>query len=204
MDYLKLDTVPRVAGPPADLPVLEARLAALRARYPGVIFKRYLHRVPEVADGCFVAEGAVLCGEVRLATDASVWFGCVLRADLTFIHIGARTNVQDGTVIHLGDETPTVVGEDVTIGHRAVLHGCTVEDACLIGMQATVLDGAVIGAGSIVGAGAVVRAGTIVPPRSLVFGTPAVVVKTLPPGDEEQRRLIAAKYLRLVHNHQVG
>jgi carbonic anhydrase/acetyltransferase-like protein (isoleucine patch superfamily) len=204
MDYLKLDTVTPVTGPPPDLPALEARLADLRAQHPGVIFKRYLDKVPTVAPRCFLAEGAVLIGDVRIAEGASVWYGCVLRADLSHIAVGARSNLQDGTVVHLGDVTPTVIGEDVTVGHRAVLHGCTIEDACLIGMQSTILDGAVVGFGSTVGAGAVVTAGTVIPRLSLVFGTPGKVVKTLPEGSEVKQRLVAAKYLRLVHNHQVG
>jgi carbonic anhydrase/acetyltransferase-like protein (isoleucine patch superfamily) len=204
MDYLKLDGVTPVTGPPQNVHALNEAIAALQAAHPGAIFKRYLGKVPTVPVANFVAEGAVLVGDVRLAEGASIWYGCVLRADLTYITVGARTNVQDGTVVHLGDVTPTVIGADVTVGHRAVLHGCTIGDACLIGMQATVLDGAVVGYGSIVGAGSVVTAGTVIPPRSLVLGLPGKVVRTFPEGSEEQRRKIAAKYLRLVHNHQVG
>lgn len=198
------DSVTEVSGPPPGVAALEAELGLLRARFPGVIFKRYLSFVPQVAEGVTIAEGAVLVGDVHLAADASVWFGCVLRADLSSIRIGARSNVQDGTVIHLGDHDPTVVGEDVVIGHRAVLHGCTIGDACLIGIQATVLDGAVIGAGSIVGAGAVVTAAMQVPPRSVVLGTPAKVVKTLGDDAEAFPRALAGKYVRLARNHRLG
>ena len=204
MDYLKLDSVPMVAGPPENVAELEARLGELREQHPGVIIRRYLERVPTIDPTAYVAQGAVLVGNVQLHESSSVWYGCVLRADLAPIVVGARTNVQDGTVIHLGDVTPTRIGRDVTIGHRAVLHGCTIEDACLIGMQATVLDGAVIGRGSVVGAGSVVTAGTEVPPHSLVLGTPGRVVRTLPEDRDALQRKIAAKYVRLVHNHRVG
>lgn len=198
------DSVVPVSAPPEDVAELEAALAALRARFPGAIFRRYLDRVPTVAHDAMIAEGAALIGDVRIGPQASVWFGCVLRADLARIEIGARSNVQDGTVIHLGDHDPTIVGEDVVIGHRAVLHGCTVGDACLIGIQATVLDGAVIGAGSVVGAGAVVTAASQIPARSLVLGTPAKVVKTLSADAEGFHRALAGKYVRLQGNHRLG
>lgn len=198
------DSVEPASGPPADLPRLEAELASLRARFPGAVFHRYLDKVPQVAEDALVCEGAVLVGDVRVGPLASVWYGCVLRADLTFISIGARSNVQDGTVIHLGDLDPTVVGEDVVIGHRAVLHGCTIGDACLVGMQATVLDAAVVGRGSVVGAGAIVTAGTEVPPRSLVLGVPARVTKALGEDAEAFHRGVAAKYVRLQTNYRRG
>lgn len=198
------DSVVPVSSPPANLGELEAALDALRARFPGAIFRRYLDRVPTVADDAMIAEGAVLVGDVRVGPQASVWFGCVLRADLSSITIGARSNVQDGTVIHLGDHDPTVVGEDVVIGHRAVLHGCTIGDACLIGIQATVLDGAVVGAGSVIGAGAVVTAASQIPARSLVLGTPGKVVKALTADAEGFHRALAGKYVRLQTNHRRG
>jgi carbonic anhydrase/acetyltransferase-like protein (isoleucine patch superfamily) len=113
------------------------------------------------------------------------------------VKIGARTNVQDGTVVHVADDGPCTIGVEVVVGHRAVLHACRVEDACLVGMQATILDGAVIGRGSIVGAGALVTARTIVPPHSLVLGSPARVVKTLTSDDESTTRELARKYVRL-------
>lgn len=197
-------SVQPVAGPPANLEALDAALRELRARFPGAVIHRYLDRVPRIAESVHVAEGAVLVGDVALGEQASVWYGCVLRADLNRIVLGPRSNLQDGTVVHLGDRDPTVVGADVVVGHRAVLHGCTIEDGCLIGIQATVLDGAVIGHGSIVGAGAVVPAGLVVPPRSLVLGLPAKVVKPLDEQAEAFHRELAAKYVRLHHNHRVG
>ena len=198
------DTVEIVTGPPPDRTALEATLDDLRRRFPGALFHRYLDRVPEVADDAFVAPGAVLLGRVRLGPEASVWPGCVLRADIADITIGARSNLQDGTVVHLGDQDPTEVGEDVVVGHRAVLHGCTIEDGCLVGIQSTVLDGARIGHGSVVGAGALVPAGRDVPPHSLLLGVPAKVVKTLDGSAEEFHRALAGKYTRLAHNHRRG
>lgn len=198
------DSVETVDAPPADLARLDAALARLRARFPGALFQRYLGFVPEVADDAYVAPGAVLIGRVHLASQASVWPGCVLRADIAEIRVGARSNLQDGTVVHLGDNDPTILGEDVVVGHRAVLHGCTIGDACLVGIQATLLDGCRIGAGSVIGAGALVPAGRDVPERSLVLGMPGQVVKTLPPDNEAFNRALAAKYTRLAHNHRLG
>ncbi len=198
------DSVVPVSARHPDADRLEAALDPLRARFPGAILVRYLDRIPTIADDVHVAPGAALIGDVRLGPQSSVWYGCVLRADINTISLGARSNIQDGTVCHLGDDDPTIIGEDVVIGHRAVVHGCTIEDGCLIGIQATILDGAVIGRGSVVGAGAVVTAGVKIPPRSLVLGTPAKVVRTLGDDVEDFHRRLAAKYTRLQHNHRVG
>lgn len=197
-------SVTPVDGPPANLAAIQAALSALRLRFPGVILDRYLEAYPRIGPEVWLAPGAVLVGDVEMAEESSVWYGCVLRGDVNRIRIGARSNIQDGTVIHLGDRDPTVVGEDVVVGHRAVLHGCTIGDRCLIGIQATILDGAVIGHGSLIGAGAVVPAGMEVPPNSLVLGTPAKVVKSLSPEAEEFHRGLAAKYCRLQGNYRRG
>lgn len=198
------DSVTPVSGPHPDAPALERAIDALSARFPGVIFRRYLGAVPSVADDVFLAPGAAIIGDVTLGPQSSVWFGCVLRGDVNRIVVGARSNLQDGTVVHLGDDDPTIIGEDVVVGHRAVVHGCTIEDGCLIGIQATILDGARIGRGSVIGAGAVVTAGAVIPPRSLVLGTPGKVVKQLDESAEDFHRRLAAKYTRLHHNHRLG
>lgn len=198
------DSVTPVTARHPDADALEARLDVLRARFPGVVFRRYIDKIPEIAEDVHIAPGAALIGDVRLGVQSSVWYGCVLRADLHHITVGARSNVQDGTVCHLGDDDPLIIGDDVVVGHRAVLHGCTIEDGCLIGIQATVLDGAVIGRGSVVGAGALVTAGVVVPPRSLALGAPAKVIKTLGEEAEDFHRRLAAKYTRLQHNHRLG
>lgn len=143
----------------------------------------------------YIAPTAVLVGDVAVASGASVWYGCVRRGDIEPITVGARSNIQDLTVVHVDENQPTVIGADVTIGHRCVIHGATLEDGCLIGMGAVVLSGAVVGAGALVAAGALVREGFIVPPNSLCVGVPAVVARQL---DEA-----AAARLRLNKDHYV-
>lgn len=153
---------------------------------------------PRLAGDNFVASTAAVIGDVTLGRDASIWYGASLRGDVHFIEIGARSNVQDNATVHVSRGThPCVIGEGVTIGHNAVVHGCTVEDDCLIGMAAVVLDGAVIGAGSLVGAGALVTGNTVVPPRSLVLGSPAKVVRSLSDDEVETIRANAAHYVRM-------
>ena len=131
---------------------------------------------PALDETAFVADNAVLAGDVRLGRRASVWFGCVLRSEVEAITIGEDTNVQDLSVVHTDPGSPVVLGDRVTVGHHVVLHGCTVEDDALIGMGAVVLNGAVIGRGAVVAAGAVVTQGTVVPEMALVAGVPAKVL----------------------------
>lgn len=135
--------------------------------------------MPKIHPTAWVAPGAFLRGDVTVGEQVSIWYNAVLRADQESITVGKGSNIQDNCVLHGDAGCDVAVGEFVTVGHGAILHGCTVEDKCLIGMNAVVLDHAVVGAGSIVGAGAVVAAGTIIPPRSLVVGIPAKVKKTL-------------------------
>ncbi len=153
---------------------------------------------PQFGEKTWLAQSADLIGNVTLGQDCSVWFGCVVRGDVHRISIGDRTNIQDLSMIHvthykkedMSDGNPTVIGSDVTVGHRVMLHGCTIEDACLIGMSATILDGAVIGKESIVGASALITKNKVFPPRSLIVGSPAKVVRTL--SDEEVAELYAS------------
>ncbi|MDA8426951.1 MAG: gamma carbonic anhydrase family protein [Treponema sp.] len=144
-------------------------------------------KVPRVHPSAYVSWNAEVVGEVELAEDASVWYAAVLRGDIAGIRIGASSNVQDGCVIHVDRGTPCLVGEFVTLGHRVILHGCTVGDRTLIGMGAVILNGAVIGERSIVGAGALVTQGKVFSPRSLIVGSPARVVREL--RDEEVAEL---------------
>jgi carbonic anhydrase/acetyltransferase-like protein (isoleucine patch superfamily) len=197
-------SVLRESAPPGDVAALEARLEVLRGRFPGALMQRYLAQVPVVAEDVYVAPGAALIGSVVLAAGVSIWHGSVLRADLNRIEVGARSNVQDGSVVHVGDRDPALIGADVVVGHRAVIHGCRIEDGVLIGIQATILDGSVIGRGSVIAAGAVVTPGTQVPPRSLVMGVPGKVQRVLSEQDEVFHREIAAKYTRLAHNYRHG
>jgi carbonic anhydrase/acetyltransferase-like protein (isoleucine patch superfamily) len=190
-----------VEGPLPDAGALAARVAALRAQFPRATLERYLDRLPSVGARVMLAAGAAIVGDVQLADDVSVWYGCVLRGDLAPITVGARSNVQDGTVVHVGDDSPCQIGADVVVGHRAMLHACRIEDACLVGMQATILDGAVIGAGSVIGAGALVTQRTVIPPRSLVLGFPGKIVRTLTAEDETFHRALAGKYVRVKENY---
>lgn len=139
---------------------------------------------PSIEPTAWVAPGAVVVGRVRLEAGSGVWYGAVLRAEKADIVLGAESNLQDGVVVHVDGGFPAVIGRRVSVGHNAVLHGCTVEDDSLIGMNATVLNGAVIGAGSLVAAGAVVLEGVVIPPGSLVAGVPAKVRRAL--SDEER------------------
>lgn len=152
--------------------------------------KLLLDKTPDIHEKAFVAEGAVLIGDVTIEEEASVWFNCVLRGDVNRIRIGKRSNIQDLSICHgMINRYPVLVGDGVTVGHAAILHGCVVEDNCLIGMGAKILNGAVIGAGSIVAAGSVVTERTIVPPNSFVAGLPAKIKKTI---GKEELELIAA------------
>lgn len=153
------------------------------------------HSAPSLGMGVYVAPSADLIGDVRVGPESSIWYQCVLRADINRIEIGARTNIQDGTVIHVADRFGTKVGDWVTVGHRAVLHACTVEDEVLIGMGAIVLDGAVIGRRSIVGAATLVTAGMEVPPGSLVVGSPARILRTLSEDEQDRVRVWAERYV---------
>jgi len=154
--------------------------------------------LPTLGDNTWIAPSADVIGDVTCGEDCSIWFGCVVRGDVHYIKIGSRTNIQDLSMIHVthyknGDKTtgnPAIIGDDVTIGHRVMLHGCTIESACLIGMSATILDGAVIGKESIVGAGALVTKNKVFPPRSLIVGSPAKVIREL--NDEEVAELYAS------------
>ncbi len=140
--------------------------------------KEFNGKTPQIHEEAFVAPGTHLYGDVRVGKHASIWPGVVARGDVNYISIGECTNVQDLTCLHVADDNPCIIGDYVTIGHCACVHGCVIEDHVLIGMSATVLTGAVIGRGSIVAAGAVVMENQVIPPNSLVVGCPARVVRT--------------------------
>ncbi|ROQ41482.1 carbonic anhydrase/acetyltransferase-like protein (isoleucine patch superfamily) [Frondihabitans sp. PhB188] len=158
-------------------------------------------RAPRVPASAFIAPGAVLVGGVSLGENASVFYGAVVRADVDDITVGAGSNLQDNVSVHCDAGTPTVIGSGVSVGHGAVVHGCTIEDDCLIGMNATVLNRSVIGAGSLVAAGSVVLEGTVVPPRSLVAGVPAKVRRPLSDDEVTGLRDNAARYVELARLH---
>lgn len=145
-------------------------------------------RHPSLHPQSWIADTATVIGSVILHEEASLWFGAVARGDRDLLTIGARSNVQDGAVLHADPGAPLTLGADVTVGHQAMLHGCTVGDGCLVGIQATILNHAVIGAGSIIGAKALIPEGKVIPPRSLVIGAPGRVAREL--SAEDAARLI--------------
>jgi len=195
-------SVPVIGGALPEAEALDARVAALRARFPRAIIDRYLGQVPSLGQRVLLSAGAAIVGDVQLGDDVSIWYGAVLRGDLAPIVVGRGSNIQDGTVIHVGDDSPCIIGADTVVGHRAMLHACRIEDGCLIGMQSTILDDVVIGQGSIVGAGALITQRTVIPPRSLVLGVPARVIKRLDESDEAFHRAMAGKYARLKENYR--
>ena len=151
---------------------------------------------PELPASCWVAPSASVVGRVTLGERCSVWFGAVLRGDSSTLSLGDRVNVQDGAVLHADEGFPLHVGDDVTIGHQAMVHGCTVGAGSLIGIQAVVMNGAVIGEGSLVGAGALVTEGKVFPPRSLIVGRPAKLMRELTQEESAKLLLSAAHYAR--------
>jgi carbonic anhydrase/acetyltransferase-like protein (isoleucine patch superfamily) len=161
-------------------------------------------KTPVVDAEAWIAPTATVIGDVRLAERSSVFYGAVLRADGDRIELGAGSNLQDNVVVHVDPGHPALIGSGVSVGHNAVLHGCTVEDDSLIGMNATVLNGAVIGTGSLVAAGAVVLEGTVVPPGSLVAGVPGKVRRSLTEEERAGIRRNAATYLEHVKAHRGG
>jgi len=162
----------------------------------------FLARPPTVGQGVYVAPGAVVLGDVTLGDYVSVWFCAVLRADINRIVVGARTNIQDNCVLHLADDYPCILGNDVTVGHNAIVHACTIGNEVLVGMGAIILDRAVIGDQSILGAGTVVTQGEVIPPGSMVLGTPGRVVRPLTPEERLSIKGFADKYVHVAAYYQ--
>jgi len=170
---------------------------------------KYKEWAPTLKKGAWVAEGSTVIGRTTMGEDSAIWFGCVVRGDVHSISIGDRSNIQDLSMVHvthhkkedMSDGNPTIIGNDVTIGHRVMLHGCTIEDACLIGMSATILDGAVIGKESIVGASSLVTKNKVFPPRSLIMGSPAKRIRELTDEEVEELYASAARYVEFKNNY---
>ena len=159
-------------------------------------------RTPKIPVSCFIEESARIIGDVILGEQSSIWFNVVIRGDVNYIHVGHRTNVQDGAVIHVSQKYPAEIGDEVTIGHNATLHGCTVSDGCLIGMGAVLLDGVRIGEESMIAAGSVVVPGTEVPPRSFMVGTPARLRRLLTESEVHSLRVSAANYVEHMREYR--
>jgi len=160
------------------------------------MIRPYRGILPRVHATVFIDDSAQVIGDVEIGEESSVWMTVVIRGDVHRIRIGRRSNVQDGTIVHVMKDThPTTIGDNVTIGHAAVLHGCTIEDQCLIGMGAIVLNGVTIGTGSIVAAGSLVVENMQVPPRSLVMGSPARIRRTLKDEEVAEIQMYADRYV---------
>jgi carbonic anhydrase/acetyltransferase-like protein (isoleucine patch superfamily) len=158
---------------------------------------------PKIHETAFVADDAIIIGDVEIGEDASVWFGSIIRGDVNFIRIGDRTNIQDATVIHVSSKThSTVLEHEITVGHRVTLHGCYVETGCLIGIGAILLDGVRIGANSLVAAGSLLTPGTLVPPGSLVMGSPAKVKRPLTAEELADLPRFWQNYVKLKKDYQ--
>lgn len=144
------------------------------------MIKEFEGILPTLHNKSYIADGAFVIGKVTMDLYSSVWYNTVVRGDVNTITVGKYTNIQDNSVVHVADNYPTVIGDYVTIGHGAIIHGCIIEDHCLIGMGAIVLEGAVIGKGSIIAAGALIKGNQVIPPFSMAAGIPAKIIKTLP------------------------
>ncbi len=171
---------------------------------------KYKGLTPKIGKNSWIAPSADIIGDVSMGEDCSIWFGCVIRGDVHKIVLGNRVNVQDLSMLHVthykredkSDGNPTIIEDDVTIGHRVMLHGCTIKRACLIGMSCTILDGAIIGEESIVGANSLVTKNKVFPPRSLIMGSPAKVVRSLTEAEVSELYASATRYVTFKNNYQ--
>jgi carbonic anhydrase/acetyltransferase-like protein (isoleucine patch superfamily) len=171
-----------------------------RIRVVGSVLEYLGHR-PQIGAGVFIADTARVIGDTQIGEQSSIWFGSVLRGDINRVVIGHHTNIQDNSVCHVADEHACVVGHYVTVGHRAILHGCTVADEVLIGMGAVLMNGVVVGEQSIIGAAALLTEGLQVPPGSLVYGAPAKVTSRLGPAERAKIKGWAEKYCQVARDY---
>lgn len=163
----------------------------------------FLSQAPDTARAAFVAPSADIMGSVSLGENSSIWYQCVLRGDINRISVGEATNIQDGTVVHLADDFGVQIGNYCTIGHKAMIHACSIGDECLIGMSSTILDGARIGHQCIIGAGALVTKNMVVPDGSMVLGAPGKIVRALKPEERQGLKAWAEKYVHVARAHAV-
>ncbi|MEW6696762.1 MAG: gamma carbonic anhydrase family protein [Bacillota bacterium] len=162
----------------------------------------YLDHSPKINASAYIAPGAVVIGRVELQENVSIWYNAVVRGDVDSVCIGRATNIQDGCLLHQNEGAPLVIGEEVTVGHGAILHGCTVGDGCLIGMGAIILTGAKIGPEALIGAGAVVKEGQEIPPGVLAVGSPARIIRSLSEEERKSLRESARQYQAMAEQHR--
>ena len=164
------------------------------------MIKSFQNIAPKIHESAFIAENAVIIGDVEIGERASIWYNCVLRGDVNHIRIGADTNIQDGTIIHVsrGTDFPTIIEKEVTVGHSATIHGCYIEQGSLIGIGAIILDGARVGKNSLVAAGSLVTPNTVIPPKSFVLGSPARVKRELTDEEVENLQHFWQNYVKLI------
>ncbi len=183
-------------------------------RFPGATILPFGGKAPRIHDSAFIAPGARLIGDVEVGPDASIWYNCVLRGDINRIVVGARSNVQDGTVIHVEgprpassmptDGLPTMIGEDCLIGHSAILHGCVLDDRSFVGMQATAMDGSRVGTGAMLGAGALLSPGKAIPPGEVWIGRPAKLLRAQGAEQEAKIAFQCQRYVDLARRHKAA
>lgn len=166
------------------------------------MIKEYKGIEPKIDETAFIAESADVVGQVTIERNANIWYGTVLRGDDNYITVGENTNIQDGSIVHISEKFPTIIGNNVTVGHKSIIHGCEIGDNTLIGMGSIVLDGAKVGEFTLLGAGSLVPPGKEIPSGVLAMGSPAKVIREL--SDEEKENLTnsALKYVKLANNHK--
>ncbi|SHK22874.1 gamma carbonic anhydrase family protein [Desulforamulus aeronauticus] len=162
----------------------------------------YLEQQPKIASSVYIAPGAMVVGQVELMDEVSIWYNAVIRGDVAGVCIGRTTNIQDGCLLHQNEGIPLIIGEEVTVGHGALLHGCTIGDGCLIGMGAIILTGAKIGKETLIGAGALVKENQEIPEGVLVVGSPARIVRSLSVEERQKLRESARNYVKTAQDHQ--
>jgi len=173
------------------------------SRQPDI--RSYRGKQPQIAASAYVDPASVIIGDVVIGEDSSVWPLCVIRGDVNYVRIGARSNIQDGSILHvMKDEYPLILHDDITVGHSVTLHGCTIMSRCLIGMRATILNGVVIGEGSIIAAGTLLTERTTIPPRSLVMGAPGKVKRNLTAIDQSTIDMYARRYVEYKNIYREG
>ena len=169
--------------------------------FGGGLILPYEGFAPEIGENVFIAPFASVIGQIFLGENVSVWFGSTIRGDISCIRVGDNTNIQDQCVLHVGDNHPCIIGNNVVAGHKAVMHGCTVEDDCLIGIGAVILNGAIIGQGSIIGAGSLIPENACIPPSSVVMGTPGKVIRQVTEEEHDQHAKLVDKYVGVARKY---